>query len=350
MGSVFGGLVNTEQQAPPAQASASVPMIGPDGSHWDIPEEKVPDAIKNGGKIGTDILGPDQQQYLIPLDRVHDAIAKGGKLIGSPLKNPAQETGAEIDQKGAEQDEVDAQSKKVSDKLGASAALAAGGGITGAAEEAPALASGAKAIAQKIYQHFLKFMGAGEEAAGGAEEAEQAAGAGKATAEAGETAGAAKPSAGEPSTSQPSAEDAPAEKTAKPVKRVKPLHLPENVTADDVRQLVAEKLKATGATTATAKDYEDALEEIEQSKQDADFGTNKKEAAGQQHSGPRKYKVLKDGRWTEVEAKDGNVSGEGAKQIKEPEQQVAKRGENKGRVKTYKVWRDGKYVEVPKYK
>lgn len=343
MGSVFGGLVNTEQQAPPAPASSSVPMIGPDGSHWDIPEEKVPDAIKNGGKIGTDILGPDQQQYLIPLDRVHDAIAKGGKLIGSPLKNPAQQAGAEIDQKSAEQDEVDGQSKKVSDKLGAAAPLVAGGGITGAAEEAPALASGAKAIAQKIYQHFLKFMGAGEGA-------EQAAGAGKATAEAGETAGAAKPSAGETSSSQPSAEDAPAEKTAKPIRRVKPLHLPENVTADDVRQLVAEKLKATGATTATAKDYEDALEEIEQSKQDADFGTNKKEAAGQQHSGPRKYKVLKDDKWTEVEAKDGNVSGEGAQQIKEPEQQVAKRGENKGQVKTYKVWRDGKYVEVPKYK
>ena len=59
---------------------AEVPMIAPDGSVGDIPQERVPEAIRAGGKLGTDMLGPDGSRGVIPIDRVHEAINAGGRL------------------------------------------------------------------------------------------------------------------------------------------------------------------------------------------------------------------------------------------------------------------------------
>jgi hypothetical protein len=81
-------------------------MIAPDGSQWEIPHERVNDAVKSGGKIGADVLGPDSKQWLIPVDRLHDALNSGGKLMGhfapqvptpAGLRTSDGETGAPVE-------------------------------------------------------------------------------------------------------------------------------------------------------------------------------------------------------------------------------------------------------------
>jgi hypothetical protein len=62
---------------------ATTPIIAPDGSSWDIPSAKVPDAVKAGGKVGASVMAPDNSKWLIPLDKVRDAIAQGGQLMGT---------------------------------------------------------------------------------------------------------------------------------------------------------------------------------------------------------------------------------------------------------------------------
>lgn len=62
---------------------STVPILAPDGSAWDIPQDKVAAAVKAGGKIAADMSAPDGSRWTIPLDRVHDAIHSGGQLAPS---------------------------------------------------------------------------------------------------------------------------------------------------------------------------------------------------------------------------------------------------------------------------
>lgn len=60
---------------------ATVPMIAPDGSVADVPNESVATAVKQGAKIGFDMVSPDgKEKAVVPADQVHTAIAQGAQL------------------------------------------------------------------------------------------------------------------------------------------------------------------------------------------------------------------------------------------------------------------------------
>jgi hypothetical protein len=66
-----------------------VPMIAPDGSSGDIPNEKVADATRAGFKPAVVMTSPDGQMGYVPRERAADAI-KAGFKVGQP------ETGVEV--------------------------------------------------------------------------------------------------------------------------------------------------------------------------------------------------------------------------------------------------------------
>lgn len=69
-------------------AHGTVPMISPTGRSYDIPRDKVNDAVNAQWKIGQDMISPNGQRALIPLDRVHDAISQGKFSIVPPPGQP----------------------------------------------------------------------------------------------------------------------------------------------------------------------------------------------------------------------------------------------------------------------
>ena len=69
-------------------AGQTTPMLSPDGQVGDVPQEKVPDAVKAGFTVGQDMLAPNGKSGVIPLDKVHDAIRSGFQLKGAPPKGP----------------------------------------------------------------------------------------------------------------------------------------------------------------------------------------------------------------------------------------------------------------------
>jgi hypothetical protein len=140
---------------------STMPMIAPDGSSWDIPSEKVGDAVRAGGKVASSVLGPDGSKWLIPLDQVHAALAKGGQLIGADPKPPqvdmkqsnAPFTHAETD----EEKQVREQQEHVTaDRYGRAFGFAAGGGINNVA--APGASALGSRIIQAIKQRFRPAM------------------------------------------------------------------------------------------------------------------------------------------------------------------------------------------------
>lgn len=68
---------------------STMPMLSPSGQTGDIPEERVPDAVKAGFVVGQDMLSPDGKAGVIPVAKVHEAIAKGFQLKGAPVKLPS---------------------------------------------------------------------------------------------------------------------------------------------------------------------------------------------------------------------------------------------------------------------
>ena len=74
----------------------TVPIIGPDGATYDIPRDRISDAVSQGGKLAMDIVGPDKHTYAIPLDNVHRALAQGGILKPPPM--PAAPVAQELQQ------------------------------------------------------------------------------------------------------------------------------------------------------------------------------------------------------------------------------------------------------------
>src|SRR5579872_133047 len=58
----------------------TVPMIAPDGTVGDVPQDQVPNAVKAGGSIGVDLIAPDGSHGVVPMDKVHDAIRAGARF------------------------------------------------------------------------------------------------------------------------------------------------------------------------------------------------------------------------------------------------------------------------------
>lgn len=60
--------------------ATTVPMLAPDGTSGDIPQERVQDAIKAGFKQAVEMTSPDGKAGYIPVERQQDALSAGFKL------------------------------------------------------------------------------------------------------------------------------------------------------------------------------------------------------------------------------------------------------------------------------
>lgn len=70
----------------------TVPIIDPSGQAWDIPYEKMHDALAAGGKPGVLMQDPSGKKWVIPADKTQDAVKAGGQLL--PFEEqPAQHPG-----------------------------------------------------------------------------------------------------------------------------------------------------------------------------------------------------------------------------------------------------------------
>ncbi len=73
----------------------SVPMLAPDGSVRQVPQEQTAAAVQAGGKLVTQMVSPQGEKHWVPFDSVHDAISAGGQLappaltVGAPQNQPA---------------------------------------------------------------------------------------------------------------------------------------------------------------------------------------------------------------------------------------------------------------------
>lgn len=67
--------------------SATVPMLSPDGTPGDIPQERVQDAVKAGFKQAVLMTSPDGKNGYIPADKQQDAISAGFKPTVAPQKS-----------------------------------------------------------------------------------------------------------------------------------------------------------------------------------------------------------------------------------------------------------------------
>lgn len=73
---------------PAPRPSGTMPMLSSDGQIGDVPTDRVPDAVKQGLKIGQDMLSPDGKHGTVPLDRVHEAIKAGFQIQGASPAAP----------------------------------------------------------------------------------------------------------------------------------------------------------------------------------------------------------------------------------------------------------------------
>lgn len=70
----------------------TVPIIDPSGQAWDIPYDKMHDALAAGGKPGVLMQDPSGKKWVIPADKTQDAVKAGGQLL--PFEEqPAQHPG-----------------------------------------------------------------------------------------------------------------------------------------------------------------------------------------------------------------------------------------------------------------
>jgi hypothetical protein len=76
--------------------SNAVPMLAPDGSIRQVPQEQTSAAVQAGGKLVTQMVSPQGDKRWVPFDSVHDAIKSGGQLappaltVGAPQNQPIQ--------------------------------------------------------------------------------------------------------------------------------------------------------------------------------------------------------------------------------------------------------------------
>ena len=125
---------------------STVPMIAPDGTPGDVPQQRVGDAVKAGFKVAAELKAPTGQIGLVPLHRVHDAINAGFMLQGAspsapgpPRLSPSEEmplAQAQEDAKGNTGQTL----RRTGSPAAAGLALGGGGALLG-----PGLASGGMA-------------------------------------------------------------------------------------------------------------------------------------------------------------------------------------------------------------
>ena len=72
----------------PAPGSTGIPIAFDDGTQAYVPQEKVPDAINDGGKLVQAMTFDDGSHAWVPLERVHDAIHDGGQLVLPGVSRP----------------------------------------------------------------------------------------------------------------------------------------------------------------------------------------------------------------------------------------------------------------------
>jgi hypothetical protein len=60
-----------------------IPVMGPDGHTYDIPQAEVYDALKEGGQLVVPMAGPDGARYWIPTHEVENGLNEGGQLLKS---------------------------------------------------------------------------------------------------------------------------------------------------------------------------------------------------------------------------------------------------------------------------
>jgi hypothetical protein len=85
------GQADRQNTASPLGVSApsKVHIKFDDGTEGDVPQHRITDAIKDGGKITTRMFFDDGTEGWIPLNRVHDAIKDGGRLGYKPTSTDA---------------------------------------------------------------------------------------------------------------------------------------------------------------------------------------------------------------------------------------------------------------------
>ena len=63
---------------------AMIPMVAPDGSVGEVPQDRVNEALSNGGSLGIKMQAPSGQVGIIPRTNVSQAIRNGGKVVFDP--------------------------------------------------------------------------------------------------------------------------------------------------------------------------------------------------------------------------------------------------------------------------
>lgn len=74
---------NTQPQPP-----QTVAMAFDDGTQGYVPQERVADAVRDGGKLVQAMSFDDGSKAWVPFDRVHDAIHDGGQLVPPGIPRP----------------------------------------------------------------------------------------------------------------------------------------------------------------------------------------------------------------------------------------------------------------------
>jgi hypothetical protein len=312
--------------------ASTTPVIGPDGSQWDIPAHRVQDAIAQGGKLAANILGPDNSRWLVPLDRVHDAIKQGGQLIGSAPQAP------QPDVLDPSVPTMEQNTQDIADKAGESFGLAAGGGELADVKAGEEAMPFAKKMAQQIFKHLSKYLGIEEEAA--------------ATGKAAMQAGAAEEPAAAAATETPK----PARKFS--IRQSRPLIIKES--APEV-PAAAQTSTAASPATESAEDFVNR-----QTGGRATVTPNEEGAAVDSEIGeaiePKSQqarRAFKDGKWHDVPPERHFTAAEKQSAVDDyfarhpderPQPTVAQRGPGKGQVKMRRVFADGKWHDVPVYK
>lgn len=66
----------------------TTPIISPDGTVADVPNEGVPALLAKGGQIGVDMLAPTGERAVVPIEHVQGLVQKGARLTGAPPAPP----------------------------------------------------------------------------------------------------------------------------------------------------------------------------------------------------------------------------------------------------------------------
>lgn len=68
-----------------------IPMIAPDGSLGEVPQERVDEAVQAGGKLGVWIKAPDGSHGIVPRENLIHALKAGGEVLRNDPTQPPEE-------------------------------------------------------------------------------------------------------------------------------------------------------------------------------------------------------------------------------------------------------------------